>query len=237
MIASLSGRVTHLDENSLTLEISGVGFKVSVPKPLLQDAHVGQILSLHTYLVVRENELSLYGFPSLESRNLFVLLLGVDRVGPRLALALLSNLTPAALRAAVVNGHSAVISKVPGVGSKTAQKILLHLADRVLPAEGDELALQRQTSDGDGNDANRSTTGEGRRASPQGRSGRGKQDAGRHATGRARQSRPAHAPRRRCADQEMAGCGSLLCRSPRRSGSGRQRCLVLQGEGGNGVWP
>ena len=149
MIASLSGRVTHLDENSLTLEISGVGFKVSVPKPLLQEAHIGQILSLHTYLVVRENELSLYGFPSLESRNLFVLLLGVDRVGPRLALALLSNLTPAALRAAVVNGHSAVISKVPGVGSKTAQKILLHLADRVLPAEGDELALQRQTSDGD----------------------------------------------------------------------------------------
>jgi len=149
MIASLSGRVTHLDENSLTLEISGVGFKVSVPKPLLQDAHVGQILSLHTYLVVRENELSLYGFPSLESRNLFVLLLGVDRVGPRLALALLSNLTPAALRAAVATGHSAVISKVPGVGSKTAQKILLHLADRVLPAEGDELALQRQTSDGD----------------------------------------------------------------------------------------
>ncbi|HEY4717727.1 MAG TPA: Holliday junction branch migration protein RuvA [Anaerolineales bacterium] len=149
MIASLSGRVTHLDENSLTLEISGVGFKVSVPKPLLQEAHVGQILSLHTYLVVRENELSLYGFPSLDSRNLFVLLLGVDRVGPRLALALLSNLTPAALRAAVVNGHSAVISKVPGVGSKTAQKILLHLADRVLPAEGDELALQRQTGDGD----------------------------------------------------------------------------------------
>ena len=149
MIASLSGRVTHLDENSLTLEISGVGFKVSVPKPLLQDAHVGQILSLHTYLVVRENELSLYGFPSLESRNLFVLLLGVYRVGPRLALALLSNLTPAALRAAVANGHGAVISKVPGVGSKTAQKILLHLADRVLPAEGDELALQRQTGDGD----------------------------------------------------------------------------------------
>src|SRR3990172_5825751 len=149
MIASLSGRVAHLDETSLTLEISGVGLKVSVPKPLLQEAHVGQILSLHTYLVVRENELSLYGFPSLESRDLFVLLLGVDRVGPRLALALLSHLTPAAPRAAVANGHGAVISKVPGVGSKTAQKILLHLADRVLPAEGDELALQRQTGDGD----------------------------------------------------------------------------------------
>jgi Holliday junction DNA helicase RuvA len=149
MISSLSGRVAHLDETSLTLEISGVGFKVSVPKPLLQEAHVGQILSLTTYLVVREQELSLYGFPSLESRDLFVLLLGVDRVGPRLALALLSNLTPAALRAAVTSGQSTVISKVPGVGSKTAQKILLHLADRVLPAEGDLAALQRKTSDGD----------------------------------------------------------------------------------------
>ncbi len=147
MISSLSGRVTHIDESSLTLEISGVGFKVSVPKPLLLEAHVGQVLSLHTYLVVRENELSLYGFPTMEARNLFVTLLGVDRVGPRLALALLSNLTPAALRAAVISGQSSVLGKVPGVGSKTAQKIVLHLADRLSLAEGDESALQMQTSD------------------------------------------------------------------------------------------
>lgn len=149
MISSLSGRVAHIDDTSLTLELSGVGFKVSVPRPLLQEAHVGQVLSLQTYLVVRENELSLYGFSTLEARNLFVLLLGVDRVGPRLALALLSHLSPAALRAAVTRGQSSVISKVPGVGSKTAQKILLHLTDRVLPGDGDEAALKLQTSDGD----------------------------------------------------------------------------------------
>lgn len=149
MISSLSGRVAHIDETSLTLELSGVGFKVSVPKPLLQEAHVGQVLSLHTYLVVRETELSLYGFQTIEARNLFVLLLGVDRVGPKLALSLLSNLTPAALRAAVTSGQSSVIGKVPGVGPKTAQKILLHLTDRVLPSEGDEAALLRQTGDGD----------------------------------------------------------------------------------------
>lgn len=149
MISSLSGRVTHIDETSLTLEISGVGFKVNVPRPLLQEAHVGQVLSLQTYLVVRENELSLYGFATLEARNLFMLLLGVDRVGPRLALALLSHLSPAALRAAVTSGQSSVISNVPGVGSKTAQKILLHLTDRVLPGEGDEAALKMQTSDSD----------------------------------------------------------------------------------------
>lgn len=147
MISSLSGRVSHMDESSLTLEISGVGFKVSVPRPLLLETHVGQILSLNTYLVVRENELSLYGFPTMEARNLFVTLLGVDRVGPRLALALLSNLTPAALRAAVLSGQSSVLGRVPGVGSKTAQKIVLHLADRIAPVDGDESALQLQTSD------------------------------------------------------------------------------------------
>ncbi len=149
MISSLSGRVAHIDESSLTLEISGVGFKINVPQPLLLQTHVGQTLSLHTYLVVRENELSLYGFATMEARQLFTLLLGVDRVGPRLALAVLSSLTPAALRAAVIGGQSAVIAKVPGVGSKTAQKIVLHLTDRVLPAEGDEEALQQQSSDGD----------------------------------------------------------------------------------------
>jgi Holliday junction DNA helicase RuvA len=149
MIASLSGRVSHIDDTSLTLEISGVGFKVAVPKPLLAEVHVGQVLSLNTYLVVRENELSLYGFPTLESRNLFIELIGVDRVGPKLALAILSNLTPAALRAAVLAGQSAVISRVPGVGTKTAQKIVLHLADRISPEAGDESALQLQTSDAD----------------------------------------------------------------------------------------
>lgn len=147
MISSLSGRVTHIDETSLTLELSGVGFKVSVPRPLLAEIHVGQVLSLQTYLVVRENELSLYGFPTMEARNLFVSLLGVDRVGPRMALALLSNLSPASLRAAVLSGQSSVLGRVPGVGSKTAQKIVLHLADRIAPVEGDESALQLQTSD------------------------------------------------------------------------------------------
>ena len=147
MISSLTGRVSYIDESSLTLEISGVGFKVAVPKTLLLEAHVSQVLSLHTYLVVRENELSLYGFSSMEARNLFVNLLGVDRVGPRLALALLSNLTPAALRAAVLGGQSSVLGRVPGVGSKTAQKIVLHLADRIPLMEGDESAMQMQTSD------------------------------------------------------------------------------------------
>lgn len=137
MISSLSGRVAHIGKASLTLELSGVGFKVSVPRPLLVEAHIGQVLPLHTFLVVRENELSLYGFPTMEARDMFVLLLGVERVGPKLALTILSNLSVANLRGAVRGGQSAVFGKVSGVGSKTAQKIVLHLADRILPMDGD----------------------------------------------------------------------------------------------------
>ena len=149
MISSLSGRVAHIEENSLTLEISGLGFKVNVPRPLLQEAHIGQVLSLATYLVVRENELSLYGFPTMETRDLFILLIGVDRVGPRLALNILSHLSTANLRVAVTGGQSAVLSKVPGVGSKTAQKILLHLTDRIQPVDGDGYLTAMQIGDGE----------------------------------------------------------------------------------------
>lgn len=154
MISSLSGRVTHIAEGSLTLEISGVGFKVNVPRGVLAEAHSGQTLALHTYLVVRENELSLYGFPNVEARDTFVLLIGVERVGPKLALAILSALSTASLRAAVMGGQAAVLAKVPGVGSKTAQKIVLHLADRILPAEGElQTAIAQSSSDGDVLDA------------------------------------------------------------------------------------
>lgn len=149
MISSLSGRVAHIGEASLTLEISGVGFKVSVPRPLLAEAHVGQVLSLQTYLVVRENELSLYGFPTTEARDTFILLLGVERVGPKLALSILSSLSVSSLRAAVMGGQSAVLGNVSGVGSKTAQKIVLHLADRILPMEGDAPIMAMQSGDSD----------------------------------------------------------------------------------------
>lgn len=149
MISSLSGRVTHLEENSLTLEIAGVGYKVNVPRPLLQELHIGQTLSLHTYLVVRENELSLYGFATTEARHYFTLLLGVNGVGPRSAMSILSALSVQSLRNAVRGGQSAVLSKVPGVGSKTAQKILLHLADKMLPMQGEEALPSFQSGDGE----------------------------------------------------------------------------------------
>lgn len=149
MIASLAGRITHVGDNHLVIELAGLGFKVHVPRGVLAEAQTGQTLSLHTYLVVRENELSLYGFPTPEAREMFTLLIGVERVGPKLALAILSALSVANLRAAVLGGQSAVLGKVPGVGSKTAQKIVLHLADRILPLAGEANLPAAQPADGD----------------------------------------------------------------------------------------
>jgi Holliday junction DNA helicase RuvA len=148
MISSLSGRVTTIEESYLVLEIGGVGFQVNVPASLLADAKPGQSMSMQTYLVVRETELSLYGFPSAEARQLFVLLLGVNGVGPRVALAILSSLSVDSVRTAVSANQVEILNQVPGVGKKTAQKIVLHLVDRIGPV--DSVAGLAAINEGDG---------------------------------------------------------------------------------------
>lgn len=131
MIASLSGRVQEIYADNLVLEVGGVGVQVYVPAPLRDRLHAGDTVFLHTHLVVREDALTLYGFESREGRDFFLLLLGVNGVGPRLALAMLSSLSPDAIRRAVFHEQDEVFARVPGVGKKTAQKIMLHLQDRI----------------------------------------------------------------------------------------------------------
>ncbi len=135
MIAFLEGVVVSREENRLTVQMGALGVWVWVPRALAERASVGQSVALHTYLVVREDALTLYGFETAEARDLFVMLLGVNGVGPRLALAVLSALSPAALRRAVFQEQPDVFQRVPGVGKKTAQKIVLHLQDRLTPEE------------------------------------------------------------------------------------------------------
>ncbi|MBI3158984.1 MAG: Holliday junction branch migration protein RuvA [Chloroflexi bacterium] len=136
MIASLSGRILDIEPNGLVVEVGGVGLLVHVPKSVRAEAQRGQSLFLHTRLIVRENELALYGFPTREEREFYDLLLGVNGVGPRLALSVLSTLNPAAIRRAVVNEQTEVFGRVPGVGKKTAQKIALHLQDKIAAVDG-----------------------------------------------------------------------------------------------------
>ncbi len=148
MIAFLEGTLAARHEDRLTVQSGAVGLWVFVPRPLAERLAVGQPVALHTHLVVREDALTLYGFETAEARDLFILLLGVNGVGPRLALAILSALTPAALRRAVFQEQADVFRRVPGVGKKTAQKIVLHLQDRLRPE--DTLTAVAALPDADG---------------------------------------------------------------------------------------
>jgi len=106
VIATLRGVVQHVSSGEIVVEVGGVGLRLLVPRPVVESgAAVGRVVFLHTYLVVREDALTLYGFASPEQRDLFELLLQVSGVGPKLALAVLSHVSPDRLRAAVAAGQ------------------------------------------------------------------------------------------------------------------------------------
>lgn len=138
MISSLSGSVSQVGEGSLVVEVGGFGLLVYVPDPLVDQVSPGGQIFLHTYLIVRQDALALYGFETIEVRDYFVLLLGVSGIGPRLAVTILSSLDPESIRRAIVTDQAEVFSRVPGVGKKTAQKIVFSLQDKITKEEGFE---------------------------------------------------------------------------------------------------
>jgi holliday junction DNA helicase RuvA len=111
--------------------IGGIGFRVFVPAPLKVSLQVSSKVFLYTYLVVREDALTLYGFENEEDRDFFSMLLGVNGIGPKTALVVLSTMTVDAIRRAVLSEQADIFARVPGVGRKTGQKILLHLQGKI----------------------------------------------------------------------------------------------------------
>lgn len=132
MIASLTGKIIALTSDTVILEVQGIGFEIFISKSVLPTLELGQRLSLQTHLVVREDLLALYGFESSDEKQLFLQLLGVDGVGPKLALSIISNLSIDNIRRAVLNEQPEFFSRVPGVGKKTAQKILIHMQGKIV---------------------------------------------------------------------------------------------------------
>ena len=135
MIATLRGEISQIEDNAIILEVGGVGLRVFVPSILRTRLKVGETLMLYTHLVVREDALTLYGFESQGDRELFNVLLGVDGVGPKVALSVLSTMTLDAVQRAVFADDGDLLSRVPGVGKKTAQKMALHLKDKLKPTD------------------------------------------------------------------------------------------------------
>lgn len=135
MVRMVRGVVIARFKDALVVDIGGIeggiGLKISVPESTAARFSEGAAVRLHTYLQVREDALNLYGFESEDELALFELLLTVSGVGPRVALNTLSTLPPDALRLALANGEPAIIARVPGVGKRTAEKIVLELKDKI----------------------------------------------------------------------------------------------------------
>ncbi|MFP5347181.1 MAG: Holliday junction branch migration protein RuvA [Actinomycetes bacterium] len=131
MIASLRGRVLAVHLDSAVLEVGGVGVLVQATPATLARLRVGEQGQLATSLVVREDSLTLFGFAESDERDVFETLQTVSGVGPRLALAMLAVHTPDGLRRAVADEDLAALTRVPGIGRKGAQRIVLELSDRL----------------------------------------------------------------------------------------------------------
>jgi Holliday junction DNA helicase RuvA len=132
MIASITGILQRVGESWIVVGVGGVGLQISAPTALINRlGNIGDPVELITHLVVREDSLTLYGFATEEEKALFELLMGVSGIGPRLALAILDTLSPEVLANAIQRDEPGIIAQVPGVGKKTAQKLILELGDRL----------------------------------------------------------------------------------------------------------
>ncbi len=140
MIALLSGTVAVRRGDHVVLDCGGVGYRLAVSaQTLARVPALGGSIVLHTHLVVREDALSLYGFATEAERDLFLMLLGVQAVGPKLALEVLSGGTPRELIAALAAGDSARFQAVRGIGKRTAERIIVELREKVASAAEAEL--------------------------------------------------------------------------------------------------
>ena len=133
MIAMVSGGIAASGSDYVIVDAHGVGYMVYLPKPLLARLNDGDQVTLYTNLVVREDSMTLYGFESWGQRLLFDQLLAVSGIGPKVAMNLLSSLSPDDLRAALASGDVVRLSKVPGIGRKTAERMVLELKGKIDP--------------------------------------------------------------------------------------------------------
>jgi Holliday junction DNA helicase RuvA len=147
MIARLRGIVLAIAPPTAIVDVQGVGFRVWCSQAALDALTIGHSCDLHTRLIVREDDLALYGFCDEDEAELFGLLLGVPGIGARTALALLSRLASPVLRQAIATQQAEVLARVPGVGKKTAEKIIFALKDKVASAESVPAGVPRSAAD------------------------------------------------------------------------------------------
>ncbi len=153
MIGFVNGEVEDIFEDRVLVDCGFMGYNIFVPGNVFDSCNIGDEVKLYTYLNVREDAMNLFGFLTKDELNVFKLLITVNGIGPKGALAILTIMTPNELRFAVASEDAKLISKAPGVGAKTAQKVILELKDKLniedaLSADGHITLETRDTSAG-----------------------------------------------------------------------------------------
>jgi len=146
MIGSIKGLVTHKSTNYLIVETQGVGYKVFVTPPVLLGAKLNQEISLVILTYVREDQISLYGFPTLPELEFFELVLTVSGVGPKSGLGIMSLASLEMIKSAIVSEDPSVFTKVSGIGRKTAERVIIELKDK-LKDEKSSMPVAKEHSD------------------------------------------------------------------------------------------
>lgn len=137
MISHICGEIAHHGEGFVVIDVGGIGYQVNVTKPTLQELAEKDKVKLYTYLNVREDALGLYGFTNAGELEIFKLLIGVTRVGPQIALNILSQIRIEELAAAIIHEDEKVLTGISGVGQKSAKRLILELKDRMKQRMGD----------------------------------------------------------------------------------------------------
>ena len=133
MIGYLKGTITHIFENACFIDVNGVGYRAIVSGSTLGNLTIGKETMLYTYMSVSENDITLYGFLTQDEYELFLLLITVNGIGPKLAVNALGAVTPDQMRLAISQSNMSVLTKLPGIGKKTANRLVLELKDTTAP--------------------------------------------------------------------------------------------------------
>jgi Holliday junction DNA helicase RuvA len=148
MISYIKGELTEIFDDAIVVENNGIGFNIRVPASVISEfSVVGEQVKVYTYLQIREDAHSLYGFLTRDDLDIFKMLINVNGIGPKGALAILSTITPDDLRFAVLSDDVKLISSTPGIGAKTAQKLIIELKDKIKLADAFEQALSHQETE------------------------------------------------------------------------------------------
>ena len=161
MIAKIKGKIAYLRDKYVVVDVNGVGYKIHVSeftfgkiagKPARDASRLGrdaggEEIELYTHTYVREDSLDLYGFLKLEELEMFELLISISGIGPKAGIGILSIAEPKTIRAAVISGDSSILTRVSGVGKKTAERVILELKNRITELPGEDQRAARADSE------------------------------------------------------------------------------------------